>query len=549
MNKKVVEFLQTGRKEYNECGYVETIAVCSLLINGEQSDIELYDTIDGYMENELNLKRRSSGINYVKDLNASGHLIMEYLRNTGAEYIREKYIEEVGGYTAVISDGKIYQIKILVNAKPRRFVNFYDIDKVVPLKIKDINSGFDLNVQEYMEDDIYNKENIEILKSNTFEYVKLMQHMIDMDLDGMTLSSKAFSLLKKSVKRYRFKYKMTAEDEYDFIHPAYHAGYNDINPIHQGKDLGDVISMDVNSMFPSILRNGLLPYGEGVYFKGKWKPSKVFPLAIQKIKFSQAIAKHDKVAMLNPYEGVMKSMGKYIREIDIPMEIVLSNVLLETFLENYYVYDLEYVDGYKYSAKTGSFKDFVDQWMETKVLADRDGDVAMRTISKMVMNYSYGGFGKRKERTTTYMEGDEEVIVKTEARNRYLPIAIFITSYAIKEIVDIRNSVGDRFIYADVDSVHLIGHEIPEIIKDKIHQDKLGYWAIDGKFNRARFLKLKTYIEQNDEKTVIRTSGAGDEVKEQITFDNFNYGSEFDGMIRTRRVKGGSIKEIYTYKL
>ena len=549
MNRRVVEFLNTGKKEYDEVGYVETIAVCSLRIKDPSDKAMLYNSLDGFIKDEYKKDRRNSGTFYIKDLTNAGQFLLSYLQDGDYEYTRDRKLERTGQYNVVMSSGVIYQIVILVNEDTRTFLNFYDIDKVVPLKVKDMNKGFDLDIRNYDISDIRNEDNIKTLVRNTSEYAKLMRYMIEMNLIGTTLSSRAFSSLIRNTPRYKFKYMPTKEDEYNFIHKAYDAGYNDINSIYKGKELGEVISIDVNSMFPSILRNNLLPYGHGVYYEGKYEEKELYPLYIQRIKIDAAIVKHDKTAMVNPYTVAMKSMAKYIRDIDVPVEMTLSNIMLETFLENYNVFGLEYLDGYEYKATEGSFSKFIDKWMDIKVAADREGDVAMRTISKMVMNYSYGGFGKRRERTTTFIGEDGYETEPVITSNRYMPVAVFITSYAIKELVDIRNSVGDRFIYADVDSVHLIGHEVPEILRGKIHDDKLGYWKIDGKFDRARFLKLKTYIEESSSDITIRTAGAGDEIKEQITFDNFNYGSSYKGMLRSRKVPGGTFREEHTYKL
>lgn len=549
MNKRVVSFINTGKKEYDELGYVETVAVCSLPIMPDKGEGELYKGVGEFIEHQFSKKRSSSEMIYVKDLTNNGKFIIEYLDKNGYEYTREKLLESEKEYSVVMSTGTIYQIKILVNTKPRRFINLYDIDKIVPLKIKDLNSGFGLNIQEYDISDIYNESNIKILLNNTVEYAKVMRYMSAMDLDGITLSSRAFASLKSSVDNYDFMYKPTVKEEYDFIQPAYDAGYNSINEEYKGKELQDVMALDVNSMFPSILRNEVLPFGEGVYYEGKCEPSVIYPLYIQRIRVTMANVKEGKTAMVNPYVGAMKSISRYVDNIDEVTEITMSNIMLDLFLENYNVYGLEYIDGYKYSAKKGSFNKFVDKWMDIKVSSENNGDVAMRTISKMVMNYSYGGFGKRRYRATTFLGEDGYETKMVEAQNRYLPIAIFITSYAIKELVDIKNELGDRFVYCDVDSIHILGHSVPGILENKVHPNKLGYWKIEGRYNRAKFLKLKTYIEENDDELVIKAAGAGDEVKEQMNFDNFNYGSEFSGMIKTIEANGGSFREEYNYKL
>src|SRR5690606_32952403 len=111
----------------------------------------------------------------------------------------------------------------------------------------------------------------------------------------------------------------------------------------------------------------------------------------------------------------------------------------------------------------------------------------------------------------------------------------------------------DRIIYCDTDSMHLIGLDIPEAIKDIVDAKKLGYWKNEGQFKRGRFIRQKTYIEEYYAKTVgvdddgnpikkicqkdeadtttikVVCAGMSDRVKEQVTFDNFRVGLTLDG--------------------
>ncbi|MCG5559891.1 hypothetical protein, partial [Klebsiella pneumoniae] len=88
----------------------------------------------------------------------------------------------------------------------------------------------------------------------------------------------------------------------------------------------------------------------------------------------------------------------------------------------------------------------------------------------------------------------------------------------------------------------LVGTEIPESIKDIVDDDKLGYWAHEGTFKRAKYVRQKTYIqelyakeiEKDGEKIIVPCppeeattvkkkvvcAGMQDAVKEMVTFDD-----------------------------
>lgn len=539
MAVKVVDMINDGVVEYESKGYVEVQHICSADIRTHE--LTLDDTMDKFIKRMIDDAKENSIKVYVNKLSHNGEFILNYLEKSEYIYNKERFLNNEGEYTYVKSKGEIYEIKLLANEKPKTYVNIYDYNKTIPLKDKEISSGFDVDIVEV--------NSVKDLMDNVVSYSVAMKYMDEMGLAGVTLSSKSFSELKSTVKHFDKLYAPTPESEYNFIHSAYHAGYNYINPEYEGVELGEVISLDVNSMFPSKLRDSILPYGEGVYYEGKYDDDMFLPLYIQRIRIQSAILKEGRLPMINPYKGVMSSGNRYEVELEEPVEITLSGPMLELFLDSYDVYGLEYIDGYKYRASKGNFAEFVNKWMYIKEEADRRNDIAIRTISKMVMNYSYGGFGKRRNRYTNIGEGDDKTVESVTLRNRYLPIAIFITSYAIVDVVTLANKLGDRFVYSDVDSIHLVRSDIPNVMVDMISDYKLGYWKVEGVYDRAKYLKLKTYVQENEDELVIKTAGAGDEIKDKITFDNFSYGLEVDGLIKSTNVPGGAIYKEYTYKI
>lgn len=85
----------------------------------------------------------------------------------------------------------------------------------------------------------------------------------------------------------------------------------------------------------------------------------------------------------------------------------------------------------------------------------------------------------------------------------YLPCGVFITSYARYKTITSAQSVYDRFIYADTDSLHLVGTEIPDCLD--VDPVRLGAWKHESTFDHGKFLRAKTYVEHEvgaDELTV-----------------------------------------------
>ena len=96
---------------------------------------------------------------------------------------------------------------------------------------------------------------------------------------------------------------------------------------------------------------------------------------------------------------------------------------------------------------------------------------------------------------------------------------------------------------------------MPENLKPWIDPDKLGYLDLETTFNRARYLYQKTYMYQYKDKdgnTQIDVKGAGmtDDVKENITFENFHGGLKVEGLKKGKTVEGGVMitDSIFTLK-
>ena len=72
--------------------------------------------------------------------------------------------------------------------------------------------------------------------------------------------------------------------------------------------------------------------------------------------------------------------------------LVLTNVDLKLFLEQYNVYELEYICGWKFKGIQGIFEKYIDKWIERKNNATLSGNKGQRTLAKLMLNSLYGKF-------------------------------------------------------------------------------------------------------------------------------------------------------------
>jgi hypothetical protein len=86
-----------------------------------------------------------------------------------------------------------------------------------------------------------------------------------------------------------------------------------------------------------------------------------------------------------------------------------------------------------------------------------------------------------------------------------------------------------------------VGSEVPEAIADIVDPDKLGYWKHEYNFQRAKFLRQKTYVEEVDGHLHVRCAGMPEKVKEKVTFDNFEVGFSSFGKLLPKHVNGGVV--------
>lgn len=497
---------------------------------------------------------------YFHNLKFDGEFIIHWLLSHKFQHEKDKRNNRPNTFNTLISDkGMFYSIEIIwdneISPGKNNRTKFYDSLKVLPFSVDKVAKAFDLPISklkidynEYREPGhILTQQEVDYIKNDVAIIAKALHILFNQKLNKMTQGSNALADYKKVIGKKHFEkwFPILDYGADKQIRQSYKGGFTYLNPRFKEKDLDKGIVLDVNSLYPSVMYDCLLPYGEPVAFTGRYKKDTDYPLYTQMISCSFRIKKNHIPTIqiknnlaFRPTEYLENSSGEEI-------VLTLCNPDLSLFLQHYDVFNLEWLGGWKYKASNGMFAKYIDKWYKVKEQATLEGNAPLRTLAKLMLNALYGKFGTNPNVRSKIPYLDENGLVKYKLGEKetrdpvYIPVATFVTSYARYKTISSAQKVYDRFIYADTDSLHLNGTDIPECLD--VHQTKLGAWKHESTFEKARFLRQKTYIEQINEKIHITCAGMPDRCYDGVTWDNFHNGMSYTGKLRFVHVPGGIV--------
>lgn len=518
-------------------------------------DIDNFDFFEygNTMESFIDWLKSHTGCNiYFHNLRFDGEFIISWLLNNGYKYNDELVTKTFN--CIIAGTGQFYKLDICFykKGKYRKIVHIYDSLKKLPFPVKKIAEAFELPILKGEIDykaerpigHILTDEELDYLRNDVEIMARALKIQISEGLTHMTIGSDALNMFKSIIDNKLFKvYFPTLDVEVDRdIRRAYRGGYNYTNKIFQGKDVGKGQVYDVNSMYPSVMYSEELPYGLPIFFEGKYEYDKDYPLYIMKIKADLKLKK-DHIPTIQCKTNMYFSATEYIEDTFGMLTMYVTNIDLDIIFEQYDVLDIEYINGYKFKSIKGVFCTYIDKYMEMK----KNNTGAKRQLAKLMLNNLYGKFATnpKTQQKIPYLNNDGIVEYKTKSVEDkepvYTPMGVFITSYARARIQRTAQSVYHRFCYCDTDSIHIIGNDVPNIdVDDK----ELGKWALESKFVKARFIRAKTYIEEDEDGILnVKCAGLPDNLKAMCDFDNFKVGLKLYGKLIPKRHAGGVILE------
>lgn len=517
---------------------------------------------------------------FFHNLRFDGQFIIYHLMKNGCKFTLNREPKE-NEFTALISDmGVYYSLKIAyVSNEKLYYLYIYDSLKLFPgFSIDKIAKTFKLEAQKEEIDYTAHREVGHELSKQEISYlyndVKILKLALnsfvnDYGMNKKTIGGNALESYKTIIGPKKFKYWFPPVQYDDEIREAYRGGYTYVNPKYRGRVVGEGLVFDVNSLYPSCMYNCVLPYGEGVFFEGRYIYNEEYPLYIQMLKCRFRI-REGKLPMVQVKLGFYKyATNEYITNaMDEEVVLKLTSVDLKLFLENYETFDIEWLGGYMYWGSDNLFKKYIDKWIDIKIRADQDGNPGLRTLAKLMLNNLYGKFAVNPKKGRKIINFVEDMVkysdIDEEGDGLYIPVACFITAYAREKTIRAAQNLGDRFVYCDTDSLHIIGTEIPDDLD--IDPYRLGAWKMESHFMKAKFLRAKSYIEYIVTKPKFKTqtlknkyklktgkgkyvptkmkitcAGMPDKLKSQVTFNNFGYGSIYVGKLVPKLCKGGVV--------
>lgn len=501
---------------------------------------------------------------YFHNLRFDGSFIVNWLYRNGYTYSQSPY---PGSFNTTISTmNQWYKIQIVYDLDARGrpiHTTIFDSLKKLPFKVSEIAEMYNLSIRKGDIDYTADREPGHMITAEEEAYIYNDIHIMAQalktnfmtGLHGMTIGSDALRDFKTGITNDQFKrmYPVLETSIDEDIRKAYRGGFTWLNPEHAGERIQGGVTYDVNSLYPYIMYDRHLPYGLPVYFDGEYEYDEEYPLFIQHIKLVFDI-KDDHIPTIQ-----IKKMGLFFKDTEylessdgVEVDLYVTNVDLKLIQDHYDCEYIVYESGWKFKQTHGIFKEYIDKW--TKVKVQSSGGKKLQ--AKLMLNNLYGKFATNPDITGNipimdeedkleFVEGPEEMKDPV-----YTALGVFITSYARDYTIRTAQACYDRIIYCDTDSIHLTGYEVPDAIKDNIDANKLGFWGYEGSFTRGKYLRAKTYIQQgiiNDKDEYIDhnviCAGMPDNIKELVTYDNFEIGFHAEGKLIPRQVPGGVVLE------
>lgn len=542
-------------------------ALCEI---GKPEHLIIGNNIEDFIKFCANSKHND--VLYFHNLKFDSEYIISYILHQGFTHIKEKKDRADKTFTTLISGmGAFYSMEIYFKVTDKKVnkVTIYDSLKILNFSVDQIAKDFDLPIRKLELDYTAKREIGHKLTEQEIAYItndveimaRALQIMFTAGLTKMTIGSDALHNYKKMTSNFN-KYFPILPNEIDAdIRRSYRGGFTYLNPVYKGKESTKGYVLDVNSLYPSVMVQDMLPYGEPVFFEGEYIKDDLYKLYVQ--TFTCAFELKDgmipTIQIKNhlsfiPNEYLESSNGEIVT-------LTLTNIDLDLFKKHYDLYDVTYISGWKFKGVKGLFTDYINYWTSQKINAKKNKNPSMYRISKLMLNSLYGKMGLNPLVKSKFPYLDEEGVVRygffpTEERKPiYIPVASFITSYARRKTIESSQAIReyskwrygeDYYIYSDTDSIHL-KYMTPEEISNIITVDEyeLGAWKIESEFVRGKYLRQKCYIEEAPDGTMnVTVAGLPKKLSGLVNFDNFKEGFTTEGMegdkkLTYKHVKGG----------
>lgn len=519
---------------------------------------------------------------------------------------------ERGTFSTTISDtGTWYSMKVTL--RNNRTIEFRDSLKILPFTVDTIAKSLKTKAQKLVGTIDYAKFRPVGYEPDETEVEYVVNDILVMSealgmlasrevnlLDSLTIGSACMSEFyrilgkgdkKKGKKKFRLIFDELDPKTDAQLRPAYHGGFC---YVHADGDIVDLRGTgtygtvsDVNSLYPSVMKGHRYPVGlprtidpdefEDRRHSVEW-------VAKMQVDFT---VKPDHIPFIQ-VKGSIWQENEHLRSSEGPITLTFTRPEYELFLEQYDVAYQEVTAFWTFASANNVFDEYIDYWYEVKNTATNPVD---RMIAKLMLNNLYGKMAQGMSRNGGVPYIDDKGVLRyriehATAPGGHIAAGAYITAYAKAVTVRAAQANYDNFLYADTDSLHIIG-EPKAIAVGK----GLGEWDPEARWDMARYVRQKTYIERliykkkplDEPEIDIKAAGAPPAVKtrmlykvteykdgqwlyyrlqtdenDEITspkrdtdevFERFTFGLSEAGKLRRVATVGGPILEETTFKI
>lgn len=502
------------------------------------------------------LMARLSKINgqvYFHNLKFDAAFIIDHLMRHGYEHTTDQFQEKGTFRTLMSTGGKLFSVNIrFANGKRLELRDSY---KKIPLRVKEIPKAFGLKDSKGEIDYHANRpvgynptpEEWSYIDSDVSIITHALKEVIDSGMTKLTVASDSLAEYKRiRGKSFKTFFPVLSPEVDDFIREAYRGGFTYADERFKGRVIESPgIVLDVNSLYPHVMRSAMLPYGAPKRFEGAPPDGK---LSIFRVTFTAKL-KPDHIPTIQVKRNVMFGGTEYQREIKDATTLHLTTVDWELYRDHYDIEVIGYHGGYTFNARSGMFNDYIDKFM-----AQKENSVGgKRQIAKLFLNSLYGKFATNPAVTgkIPVFENDRVRWIRGEEETRdpvYTAVGAFITAYAREITIRAAQENYGTFAYADTDSLHLLQECAPETID--VHPTRLGAWKVEYGFTKAIYMRAKAYMEQKTGGEIeTHIAGVPVEVADELTFADMFDGNVLKGKLTPKTVPGGTVLVDTPFKL
>lgn len=534
----VADFETTSEETYKIEGY--TRVWLWALSDMEGNILAHGETIDEFML--FITKKLKRGTIYFHNLKFDGSFILDYLFTHDVQYCEQK--EKVYPSFDTLIDDMGSWFTVTYHLSKSQSFRFIDSLKVLPFTVQKIAEDFELEYKKGKidySDYVVNEETLEYVYNDVRIIALALSEVKAEGIDKLTTASSAYKYYESLHTEYYMptNFPSLPLDFLQKFRSAYRGGRSQVNERYKGLILENVRRYDINSMYPYIMSELPLPYGNPIPITkiGKYK----FELYHLKLQF---FLKEGHIPTLLRKGGTF-SRDTYYTSTEEIEEFYISNIDFQLLLKHYDITHMEVIEMYGFYTSTIMFRSYVNYWYNMK----QTSKGAKRIVCKLMLNALYGKFGTNpilRHKIPKYENNLEfDLSEDEEGKHYYLPVAIAVTSWAHYLIDTAICKTGyENFVYCDTDSVHTLGELPSEMVDSK----ELGKFKLEAIEEKSKYVRQKTYITYEDDEWHITCAGMPQRSKD-ILLDKygneiiyyFETGLTVGGKLLPMRVKGGTV--------